>query len=86
MTKEDQKATISALLEEQRGYELRKQVGAEQAKEEDPVAAAAGKALVADMDERLAAISSQLRALGHGASKRSDKAEKRPAAKGQAKR
>lgn len=84
VTKEQEKATIAALLEEKRGYELRKQVGSDQARADDPVDAAAGRALVDEMDERLGGVTAQLKALGHGAQKRSAKAEKRPSSRGTA--
>lgn len=68
MTKEDDKASIAALLEEKRGYELRAASYAE-AGEDDALAA---------IKERIKNVDDQLKALGHGAQKRSAKAEKRP--------
>lgn len=78
MTKEDEKATIGALLEERRGYELRKTLGEEQATSDDPVEAAAGKEIASEMSERLKTIDGRLKDLGHGAQKHSSRAEKRP--------
>ena len=62
MTKEEQKATIAALLEERRGYVNRGE------------------------DARVAEVDKQLKALGHGAQKRSSQAEKRPSEKASEKR
>lgn len=62
MSKEDDQATIAALLEERRGYALRGD------------------------EDRVAQVDAQLKALGHGAQKRSAKAEKRPSSRSSSKR
>lgn len=76
MTKEERKATISALLEEKRGYDLRA-VAAQEAGDEDAVALA---------KSRSAGVAAQLRALGAAAEKPASRAQRRPSQKEAAKR
>jgi hypothetical protein len=76
MTKEDRKATISALLEEKRGYQLRA-LAAEEAGDEDAVALA---------KMRSAGVDAQLRTLGANAEKPASRAQRRPSQKEASKR
>lgn len=68
MTKEQQKAMISALLQERRGYE-RRLVGAEEDANEEAAAAA---------KERIKQVDEQLKRYGHEAKTPAQRASKRP--------
>ena len=76
MTKEQQKATIQALLQERHGYELRV-VGAEEDGNEEALAAAT---------ERIKQVDAELRKLGHEASKPASRASRRPSGQAASKR
>ena len=69
MTKQEQAATISALLEERRGYQIRL-LGAQEAGDAASASAMAG---------RVAGVDAELKRLGSSAEKASKRAEKRPA-------
>ena len=86
MTKEDMKASIAALLEERRGYEVRKAIASEKKQNDDPVVAAAGAAELESLEGRLSDVAEQLKALGHAAAKPSSRASRRPARASAAKR
>ena len=85
MTKEDRRASIAALLEERRGYEMRLRA-AKEVDSEDPVALGAAEAETKNMQGRIDDIEAQLKALGHGAKKPSDRSAKRPSSKMASKR
>ncbi len=76
VTKEEQKATIAALLEERNGYELRELAAKEKGDDEEAKV----------MKERLGLIDAQLKSLGGAAEKPATRAQKRPAAKAASKR
>ena len=76
MTKQEQAATISALLEERRGYQIRL-LGAQEAGDDASAAA---------MVDRVAGVDAELKRLGASAEKPSSRAHKRPAQRQVAKR
>lgn len=76
MTKEQEKSTIAALVEERRGYEVRA-VGAEEAGDDEALAAA---------KDRVAQVDAELKKLGAAATKASTRSEKRPGGRGSSKR
>ena len=69
MTKQEQAVTISTLLEERRGYQIRL-LGAQEAGDDASTSA---------MVERIAEVDAELKRLGSSAEKASKRAQKRPA-------